>query len=204
MLIDKKMRDTLLTVLGVVLVWSFFGDRIMSAFRGQQPVIDNRGAITRLWHWLVGRPQTFGGGTAGSSGAGGTWGGNFAPATPAPTPAPTTPTPTPRRGIIPSIPKIPSSLGGSLRFDDILPWERNRQRREVLYALVSDMQRVHSLPFDEAARMPEVTAVGGVHSYLNLQKARFTRALTTAGMVVGSQTDRPQTVQEIIGVEDKE
>lgn len=200
MLIDKKMRDTLLTVVGVVLVWSFFGDRIMGAFRGQQPVTDNRGAIVRLWHWLVGRPQTFGGGVAGGGGAGGTWGGNFTPTTPAPTPT----TPTPRHGILPSIPKIPSSLGGSLRFDDILPWERNRQRREVLYALVSDMQRIHSLPFDEAMRMPEVVAVGGVHNYLNLQKARFTRASTTAGLVAGSQTDRPQTVQEIIGVEDKE
>ena len=81
-----------------------------------------------------------------------------------PTPTPT-PTPTPPRA-------------GNVKSNDRLPWENNRTRYDIISALRADIARIERYPRETANTFTEVARVGGVTNYLNLQRARLTRALS--------------------------
>ena len=100
---------------------------------------------------------------------------------------PVTQPPVDRPPVLPAIPSIPRMpLNFSLW--DRLPWENNRTRIDLMEAIINDMRRIKSFPYNVAATFPEVMGAGGVTSYLNSQLRRFNAAATQSILIASQPT----------------
>ena len=155
-MIPKKVRETAFFIAGLALVWVFFGRQIRGFFTNIAGQLNLTPAPQQPEQKPIAPP----------------------PVTQPPvTQPPVTQPPVTRPPVLPAIPSIPRMpLNFSLW--DRLPWENNRTRIDIMEAIINDMRRIKSFPYNVAATFPEVMGAGGVTSYLNSQLRRFNAAAT--------------------------
>jgi len=181
-MIPKKVRETAFFIAGLALVWVFFGRQIR---RGFFTNIAGQLNLTPAPQQPVQQPPV-----------------DRPPVTQPPVDRPpVTQPPVDRPPVLPAIPSIPRMpLNFSLW--DRLPWENNRTRIDIMEAIINDMRRIKSFPYNVAATFPEVVGAGGVTAYLNSQLRRFDAAATQSILIASHPTvtfmPTPATVTSLV------